>query len=159
MMTRIWNTGKMLVLLSLFLTVALGIPKVNAISGPPSSVFAQWPEAKPVPTVKVSATRQTDGRWQVTINAAGFVFSDICTTVDEPQAVGHAHVYEGDTKIGAAYAPITQIGPFAPGKHRISVVLRAQDHRTLVGPSGIIKAEIVLEEPSRSQMLMAALAD
>ena len=159
MMIRIWNTSKLLTLISLFLTVALGIPKVNAISGPPSSVFAQWPETKPVPVPKVSATRQLNGRWQVTINAAGFVFSDICTTVEEPEAVGHAHVYKGDTKIAAAYAPITEIGPFAPGTHRISVVLRAQDHRTLVGPSGIITAEFVLREPSQSLAQMAALAN
>lgn len=154
----IWTYSKVLTLIAVVLTVALGIPQVNAVSGPPNSLFAQWPETTPVPAVKVSATRQADGRWQVAIIATGFVFSDICTSVAVCEAVGHAHVYEGDTKIAAAYAPTTEIGSLALGTHTISVVLRAQDHRNFVGPGGIITAEIVLEEPPRRPVLMVALS-
>lgn len=143
----IWKCNQSLVLIALILTVAIGVPTVNAWSGPPRSVFVPWPEAIPVPTPEMTAIRQPDGHWLIEITAAGFVFSDICKTVSGPQAIGHAHVYEGDVKIATAYTPRLDVGLFAPGKHHITVVLRAQDHRTLVGPSGLITAEIVLNEP------------
>ena len=158
MSARIWNYAKALSLTTLVMVIGLVIPQVNASSGPPSSVFATWPDATPVPKVEVFANREADGRWRITLSAAGFVFSDICTAVTEPTAIGHAHLYKGDTKIGAAYAPITTIGPFEPGNHRITIMLRAQDHRTLIGPDGILKTEIVLQEPSRPTMTTAMLA-
>jgi hypothetical protein len=157
-MRFIWKCSQSLVLIALILTVAIGVPTVNALSGPPRSVFVSWPEAMPVPTPTVTAKRQSDGRWIIEIAAEGFVFSDICKTVSGPQAIGHAHVYEGDVKIAAAYAPRQDIGTFAPGKHRISVVLRAQDHRVLVSSTGLISAEIVLNEPMKKSPMRSEIA-
>ena len=148
--------SQLLALIALLPTIAFGVPRVNAESGPPRSVFAKWPESINAPVLKVSASRRADGRWQLNISAPGFVFSDICTSVAKPEAIGHAHLYDGDTKIAAAYTPTAVIGPFAPGTHHISVVLRARDHRTLLGKSGIIKAEIALKEPSQSSASIAA---
>ncbi|MEO1491729.1 MAG: hypothetical protein AAFV19_06210 [Pseudomonadota bacterium] len=131
-------------LCAVLIALALLTPHVNASAPPPSSVFVSWPKAMAVPEVEVSAQRDSHGRWYLDLQAEGFAFSELCQTVSGPQAIGHAHVYLGEEKIAAAYAPRVWLDDLPPGRHRIRVVLRSQDHRALVGPGGLIAGEAVV---------------
>ena len=122
-------------------------PMVNADAGPPASVFARWPEQRPVPLVHLTPARYPDGSWYVDLRADGFVFSAICQTVNGPQTIGHAHVYSGERKVAAAYTPRVDLGHLRPGRHSFRAVLRAQDHRALVGPKGLLAGTVVIDVP------------
>lgn len=140
-----------LVLLAVLLVTALMASQVNSQSGPPRSVFVSWPADRKAPELVLTPGQYADGGWYLDLQAEGFAFSDLCQTVDGPQTVGHAHVYSGDRKIGAAYVPRADLGNLRPGRHRFRVVLRAQDHRALIGPAGMIDAEIVIVVPDRDR--------
>ena len=136
----------LVVILVLCSTAAIA-SQVNSQSGPPRSVFVSWPQSLPVPTLELAPHQRRDGSWFLNLGAKGFAFSDICQAVSGPQAIGHAHVFSGERKIAAAYAPRVELGNLAPGTHRFRVVLRAQDNRALIGPDGLLDAEITLVVP------------
>jgi hypothetical protein len=137
-----------LVMLSALMGLAVIAPQVNAAGAPPSSVFVAWPEGQSAPELKLSAGRYPDGSWHLDLAASGFTFSDLCQAVEGPQTIGHAHVYDGAKKIASAFVPRVPLGHLAPGQHRFHVILRAQDHRALVGSDGLISAEILIIVPS-----------
>lgn len=145
-MIRLNSTPLVAVLMVLALG-ALGVlaPHVNAAGGPPRSVFVAWPEEVPVPNPSISMRRTAGGGWVLDIKAEGFTFSDICQTVSGPQTSGHAHVYVGEQKIATAFAPRVWLDDLPAGTHEIRVVFRAQDHRALVGPDGMIFAATTLD--------------
>lgn len=126
-------------------TMALFASQMNSNAGPPSSVFVSWPQDRQVPELVLTKGRFTDGNWYIDLQAEGFIFSDFCQTVQGPQTIGHAHVYSGEQKIASAFSPRVELGALSPGQHRFRAVLRAQDHRALIGPEGMIAAEIVIE--------------
>ena len=134
-----------MILVTVLAGLALVSPQVNAAAGPPSSVFVSWPEDQPVPELRITAHQYADGGWYIDLAAAGFAFSDLCQAVDGPQTIGHAHVYQGERKVTSAFVPRVSLGHLRPGRHAYRVQLRAQDHRALVGPDGIIAATIVIE--------------
>lgn len=143
--TRTRRTTSLAALMSVVLiSLAVLTPHVNATAMPPRTVFAPWPDMRAAPDVELTARRDTYGRWYLDIEAEGFTFSDVCRTVSGPQTVGHAHIYLGEEKIAAAYAPRVWLGDLPPGRHRLRAVLRAQDHRALIGPDGQISGEIAV---------------
>jgi hypothetical protein len=123
----------------LFLGLAIIVPTLNAEPGPPKSLFAVLDPNLPAPKIKAEAVKTDGGEWILYLNVEHFAFSEICRTVDRSEPVGHAHVYQGDKKIAAAYEPILSLGRLSPGEHAFRIVLRAQDHRALVGRSGLIE--------------------
>ncbi|MGI9420558.1 MAG: hypothetical protein ACR2RA_22270 [Geminicoccaceae bacterium] len=128
--------------LAMLLAMAVLVPRLNANAGPPASVFVHLDPGRPDPRIEAQAFKAGGGEWLLRLDVAGFSFSDICTTVDEAEPIGHAHIYAGDQKIAAAYEPIVSLGKLAPGEHKLRIMLRAQDHRALVGASGLIEREI-----------------
>lgn len=144
LIARHWHAGILLVGL---IALALAASQVNAAGGPPQSVFVAWPEDRPAPQLQVTPGQYADGSWYVELAAEGFVFSDLCQSVDGPQTIGHAHVYQGERKVAAAYQPRVSLGHLVPGRHAYRAVLRAQDHRALVGPEGLIATTVVIEVP------------
>ena len=133
----------MLTLLVLGLS-AFTASQVNSHAGPPASVFVPWPEDVAVPRLVLRPMQSQSGRWSLELEAEGFAFSEICKTVAAPETIGHAHIYSGDRKIAAAYAPRIDLGFLVPGRHRFRAVLRAQDHRALIGPDGLLEAEVIV---------------
>ncbi|MEM1297895.1 MAG: hypothetical protein AAGH68_01355 [Pseudomonadota bacterium] len=128
-------------------TLAITAPHVNAAGQPPSQVFVEWPKGRPAPEVRLTAGQYAQGGWYIDISADGFVFTDLCQSVDGPQTIGHAHVYQGHEKIASAFHPRVSLGELGPGTHNFSAMLRAQDHRALIGPEGLLKAEITITIP------------
>lgn len=118
------------------------VPMLNAKGGPPETVFVMLDPAKPDLEIEAEAIAAGDGEWLLQMNVDGFAFSEICAVVETGEPIGHAHVYEGDKKIAAAYQPIVSLGKLSPGEHAFRIMLRAQDHRALVGSSGLIEREI-----------------
>lgn len=118
------------------------VPLLNAEAGPPETVFVMLDPTKPDPRIKAEAIAAGDGEWLLQMQVDGFSFSEICAVVETGKPVGHAHVYAGDKKIAAAYQPIVSLGKLPPGEHSLRIMLRAQDHRALVGSSGLIEQKI-----------------
>lgn len=132
-----------LVTLCLMATLALGAPVYNAENQAPRAVFLTLPDTAQVPTLAVTATKH-DGAWLLTLDTTGFTFTAFCLPTAEPAPIGHAHIILNGQKIGSAYVPIYDLGVLPPGLHRITVILRAQDHRALLGPHGLIEADLTL---------------
>lgn len=130
--------------LAMLLTLLAAVPWLNLEGGPPRSVFVQLDPERPDPEIDAEATRLSDGEWLLRIEVDGFSFSEICAVVKTGEPVGHAHVYAGDEKIAAAYQPILSLGSLSPGEHIFRIVLRAQDHRALVGASGLIERKVAI---------------
>lgn len=128
--------------LGLLLAISLTLPGMNADAGPPPAVFVKLDPAKPDPMIEAEAIAAEDGEWLLRMEIDGFAFSDICQVVRSGEPVGHAHVYAGDKKIASAYQPILSLGKLSPGRYVFDIVLRAQDHRALVGSQGLIKSVV-----------------
>lgn len=134
----------------LLATLAAGAPLINSVAGPPRAVFLQLPEDVPEPKVSLTAYQAAPGHWRLEIDAAQFQFSDLCVPDAAAIPVGHAHVIQNGVKVASAYQPVIDLGNLPPGSHRIAVVLRGQDHRALVGQTGLISAELVVFVPRAS---------
>jgi hypothetical protein len=142
---RVWPVGVLGLLLA---GIAAALPGANATGQPPRTVFVILPDSAPQPALALNARREADGTWTVMIDAPGFVFTDLCRTASEAMPIGHAHVILDGAKVATATAPIFRLGPLAPGRHRLRIGLRAQDHRALVGKGGLVEAGLTLVEPS-----------
>jgi hypothetical protein len=130
---------------SVFLaTLAAAAPHINAESGPPRSVFLRLPGDAVDPTVAMDLEPRPDGRWRLRIDTDGFTFTSLCLTEAAAVPVGHAHVIVDGVKVASAFHPVIDLDPLPPGKHDVTVVLRGQDHRALLGRHGLIKAEAVV---------------
>jgi len=123
-------------------------PAYNAAEAAPRSVFLQLPDTLPEPRVDMQARRLPSGGWRITLDASDFRFTEICVTDAEAMPVGHAHIVAGGVKLAAAYQPVVDIAPLPVGTHRVSVVLRGQDHRALLGRDGLITAEVEITVPA-----------
>ena len=141
-MTRFSVIVRLAPVLGLLLAIAVLVPHLNAEAGPPASVFVRLDPGQPDPRIEAQAYAASGGEWLLRLDVEGFAFTDICAVVERGEPLGHAHVYTGDRKIAAAYEPIVSLGKLAPGEHSFRIMLRAQDHRALVGSSGLIEQEI-----------------
>lgn len=145
--TRIERHWHGIVMACVLAALAVTAPQVNAAGKPPSQVFVEWPNGRPAPEVLLTPGQYANGGWYLDISAEGFVFTDLCQSVDGPQTIGHAHVYKGPQKIASAFHPRVTLGRLEPGTHSFSAMLRAQDHRALIGPEGLLRAEITITIP------------
>lgn len=141
------NPGPCLIALLLAVLV-IAAPIVNAKGRPPRAVFLILPDTAPPPQVDVQVQANGDGRFLLTLDTTGFIFTDICVTDANAVPVGHAHIHLDGVKVAAAYAPIVEIGPVSPGTHKINVVLRGQDHRPIVARHGLVQASVQVTVPA-----------
>jgi len=141
------RNGAALSVAALLATLAAAAPIINAAGGPPRSVFLRLPGDAPQPSVTMDLEPRGDGTWRLRIDAERFTFTDLCVSDADAVPVGHAHVIVNGAKVASAYGPILDIGPFPPGRHDVTVVLRGQDHRALLGNHGLIKAERAIAVP------------
>ena len=139
--------GAGIVVLAVLAALAVSAPSINADAGPPRSVFLRLPVGETVPEVDLQTYRHPSGHWHLRIAAKGFQFTSVCVAQADTIPVGHAHVIRDGVKVASAYHPIVDLGQLAPGRHRIRVILRGQDHGALVGPDGLIQAEIDVVVP------------
>ena len=128
--------------LTLLLAMLVIIPRLNAEAGPPGTVFVQLDPGRPDPRIEAAVTSLENGEQLLRLDVDGFTFSDICAVVETDEPIGHAHVYAGNRKIASAYEPIVSLGRLPKGKHTLRIILRAQDHRALVGSDGLIERHI-----------------
>lgn len=112
---------------------------------PPTALFVRLAEGAPLPKIAARAERDAAGAWTVSIDAENFRFVEICEAVESNAAVGHVHIYEGNTKLAAAYAPEKTIGKLSPGRHELTITLQATDHRAFATESGMIIARLVID--------------
>ena len=138
---RICSNGILTHFVLAFLLGALVIaaPVVNASARLPRSVFLVLPKTAPPPEVSFTVRKLDRGRVRLFIETSGFQFSALCVTTADAQPLGHAHVIVRGKKVASAYTPVVDLGPLPAGLHRVTVVLRGQDHRALVGPRGLIQ--------------------
>lgn len=139
--------GPMALIAGLLGSLAAGAASFNANNTAPRSVFLTLPVGIPQPSLALSVAQDASGKWNLYMDTKAFQFTEICMTESEAIPVGHAHVILNGVKIGSAYRPIMHIGVLPPGQHRISVVLRGQDHRALIGQNGLIDAAFVIDVP------------
>lgn len=128
--------------LALLLAMLVIIPRLNAEAGPPDSVFVMLDPEKTDPRIEAEVTSLKSGEQLLRLDVDGFSFTDICAVVRSGEPVGHAHIYAGNQKIAAAYEPIVSLGKLPKGEHTLRIILRAQDHRALVGSEGLIERHI-----------------
>jgi hypothetical protein len=136
---------------ALLLSLVAGASAYNRTHSVPRAVFLTLPEEVPQPEVAVSAAPLASGGWGLTIATTYFRFTDLCLSEAAAIPVGHAHIIRDGVKIASAYQPVVELGALPPGRHRISVVLRGQDHRALLGRNGLIKAEVTIDVPDERQ--------
>lgn len=129
------------VLIMLLVMLAI-IPWLNAKADPPDSVFVMLDPTTPDPSIEAELTSLESGEQLLRLDVDGFSFTDICAVVETGEPIGHAHIYAGNQKIAAAYEPIISLGRLPKGEHTLRIMLRAQDHRALVGSEGLIEREI-----------------
>jgi hypothetical protein len=120
----------------------------NKTADAPRSVFHRLPDHLPEPQMTISVQQLPSGIWRVSLDVSAFQFTDLCLFDAKALPIGHAHVIHNGVKIASAYQPLVDLGRLPPGRHRISAVLRGQDHRALLGKHGLIKAEVVIVIPS-----------
>ena len=133
--------GAALTMAVLMATLAATAPLVNAKGGPPRTVFLELPpEAEP--TVSLDLAPLPGGGWQIRIDTTGFVFTSLCLSQAEAIPVGHAHVIVDGVKVASAYHPVGNLTDLGAGAHEVRVVLRGQDHRALIGSTGLIQAKV-----------------
>ena len=140
--------GPMVLIAGLLGTLAAGAASFNGSNTAPRSVFLTIPANIPQPSLALSIAQDASGSWALHIDTTAFQFTDICMPVSEATPVGHAHVVLNGVKIGSAYRPIMHIGVLPAGQHRVSVVLRGQDHRAFIGQNGLIDAALVVDVPA-----------
>ncbi|WP_260106109.1 hypothetical protein [Phaeobacter inhibens] len=97
----------------------------------PAALFVTLPAHQPQPDLQVSSVYNAADGWRLRIEVENFVFTDLCVRNATNLAQGHAHVHLGDKKLATAYQPNVVLGHLPTGRHRITVSLRAQDHRVL----------------------------
>ncbi|MEP2028775.1 MAG: hypothetical protein ABJI96_08725 [Paracoccaceae bacterium] len=136
--------GPMVLIAGLLEALAAGAASFNTGNTAPRSVFLKLPADIPQPSLALSILQDASGNWVLHIDTKAFQFTDICISASEAVPVGHAHVILDGVKIGSAFSPIMHIGVLPPGQHRVSVVLRGQDHRALIGQNGLINAALVV---------------
>lgn len=139
--------GAFAILAGLLAALSVAVPVLNAAAGPPRALFLRLPETLPEPELALEASEAQDGSWLLRIDARGFLFTALCVADAAALPVGHAHVILDGRKIASAFAPIVDLGALPPGVHLAQVVLRAQDHRALVGSHGLVQARIVISVP------------
>ena len=139
--------GSFAVLAGLLAALSVAAPVLNAAAGPPRTLFLRLPATLPEPELALAASEAPDGSWQLRIEASGFRFTALCVADAAAVPVGHAHVILDDRKIASAFVPVVDLGVLPPGDHQVQVVLRAQDHRALVGSHGLVQARIVISVP------------
>jgi hypothetical protein len=139
--------GSFAALAVLLAVLSVAAPALNAAAGPPRALFLQLPAGLPEPEIALAASQGPGGRWQLRIDARHFRFTALCLADAAALPVGHAHVILGDRKVASAYAPVVDLGVLPPGEHEMTVVLRGQDHRALVGAHGLVQARTVIEVP------------
>ncbi|MEM8949585.1 MAG: hypothetical protein AAGA21_13650 [Pseudomonadota bacterium] len=130
--------------LTLLIAMLAVIPWLNAEAGPPASVFVMLDPKTPDPRIEADVTSLPTGEQLLRLDVDGFTFSKICAAVETNEPIGHAHIYAGKQKIAAAYEPIVSLGKLPKGEHSLRIMLRAQDHRALVGSEGLIEREITV---------------
>lgn len=143
-LSQIWPV---VIVAGLLAGLALAAPSYNAQNVAPRSVFLTLPDTLPEPGVALMARQDTPGRWTLRVDASGFRFTALCLSEAEAIPVGHAHVIRNGVKVASAYHPIVDLGVLQPGRHVVTAVLRGQDHRALLGKSGLIHASIVIDVP------------
>ncbi len=128
-------------------SLAIGAPSYNAQNTAPRSVFLTLPTDLPEPEIKMTVSQDASGHWQLRLDVSAFQFTTLCVSDAEAVPIGHAHIIRDGIKIASAYHPIVDLGRLAPGRHRISVVLRGQDHRALLGQDGLLQKQIIIAVP------------
>ena len=127
--------------------VNLFLANTGTFSRLPEALFVEVPNKNKFPTMSLKSMQAPNGEWLLHIETRNFVFTELCVNRTEGTQSGHAHVHKGERKIGTAYAPVFSLGRLAPGRHQFLVMLRAQDHRAVVGSDGLILEEITVTMP------------
>lgn len=136
------------VLVALLLaTLAVLAPILNTQSGPPRSVFLHLSEDKPRPRITLVVDPLPSGGFRLDLSTEAFRFTEVCLPEAAAIPVGHAHIHVDGVKVAAAYQPVVYLDALTPGQHRITAVLRGQDHRALVDGNGLIMAELRIVVP------------
>ncbi len=145
MRTRVFaRHGAILAVSAMLATLAAAAPHINAGNTPPRSVFLRLPGDVPEPRVAMDLEARADGTWRLRIDTEDFTFTSLCVTEAAAVPVGHAHVIVNGVKVASAFHPVVDLGALPPGEHDVTVVLRGQDHRALLGRSGMIRANAVV---------------
>ena len=142
--------GPIAILAALMGSLAIGAPSYNAQHVAPRSVFLTLPTDLPEPEIEMTISQDMSGRWQLRLDVSAFQFTTLCVSDADAAPIGHAHVILDGVKIASAYHPIVDLGYLAPGKQRIAVILRGQDHRALLGRGGLLRQEIEITVPNRA---------
>jgi len=151
--------GSFAVLAGLLAALSVTAPVLNGAAGPPRALFLRLPATLPDPELTLTASEAAEGSWQLRIEASGFRFTALCVTDAAAVPVGHAHVILADRKIASAFTPVVDLGVLPPGDHQVQVVLRAQDHRALVGSRGLVQARVVISVPLAAVTLTGPLGE
>ncbi len=136
------------IIAALLASLVVAAPIVNAKGRPPRAVFLILPDTMTPPEVTVRTQAVGNGRYLLTLDAAAFVFTDLCVADAEAVPVGHAHVHLNGQKVASAFTPVVEIGPLEPGTHAVDVVLRGQDHRPIIARDGLVQARIQIKVPA-----------
>ncbi|MFG5383237.1 hypothetical protein [Yoonia sp. R2-816] len=131
----------------LLASLAVGAPSYNTSHTAPRAVFLSLPTDLPTPQVGMTARQDPSGNWVLQLDTRAFQFVELCVPDADALPIGHAHIIRDGVKIAAAYQPVIDIGRLPPGQHRITAILRGQDHRALLGADGLISTEIVIDVP------------
>ena len=125
-------------------TVALNLylAMAGAMEQKPSAVFAEVPKGQKVPEMRLRGEIASSGERLLIIEASNFTFTDLCVGKTDATYIGHAHIHQGDRKIGTAYSPIFSLGTLPPGRHEFVATLRTRDHRAIVSAKGLAVARI-----------------
>ena len=145
--------GPIAIVVGLLGSLAVGAPSFNTHHTAPRSVFLTLPADLPDPEIAMAVSQDDTGRWSLRLDVSSFQFTALCVTDAEAVPVGHAHIIHDGVKIASAYHPIVDLGHLPSGRHRIAVVLRGQDHRALLGQSGLLRQEIVVTVPKQAHVV------
>ena len=105
-------------------------------------------ENRPIPTVAISAMKDTKDGYNLLITTENYNFTPEAIAQDSVQREGHAHLYVNGTKVARLYGNWFHLpnSELDDGENVIQVTLNANDHRDWVVDGATISSSVTVSK-------------
>ncbi len=109
------------------------------------------PSALPVPSVKIEATKDEVGGWNIHLITENFTFSPDKAGQSDLAGTGHAHLYVDGKKVARVYGPWVHLN-LSKGTHQVKVSLNTNKHKDYYSNGAAIADQVQLDEDRGSSV-------
>ena len=119
--------------------------KMNA-DGTHDHPMLEVDKSKPVPTLKVEATKDAMNGWNMHLITENYTFTGADVNKDPVANTGHAHIYVNGVKVARPYSEWQYLDAdnFKDGENKVLVTLNANNHAEWIMDGKHIQAETTI---------------